>query len=75
MRQGPSAYGPAGSISALSQDGLPAQSASVPGVPPAVPLSIASSPVRAQERAAKNHCTIMQLSGRDLHAGALTLET
>ncbi|BDH13567.1 hypothetical protein HOK021_47460 [Streptomyces hygroscopicus] len=75
MRHGPPAYGPAGSMGAPPQDGLPSPSPSASGAPSAVPLSIAPSPVRAQERAAKNHCTIMQLSRRDLHVGALTLET
>ncbi|GFE20761.1 hypothetical protein Sliba_12140 [Streptomyces nigrescens] len=76
MRQGPPAYGPAGSSAYPLTQGASSVCAESPSdAPSAVPLSMFPSPVRAQERAAKNHCTIMQLSGRDLRVGALTLET
>ncbi|GAB7029787.1 hypothetical protein JCM4914_12480 [Streptomyces platensis subsp. malvinus] len=75
MRQGPSAYGPAGSTgpAPAGDGGAPAKPPS--GALPACPMSIAPSPFRAQERTAKNHCTIMQLPGPETATGPLTLET
>ncbi|GAA2320277.1 hypothetical protein Scani_28990 [Streptomyces caniferus] len=76
MRHGPPAYGPAGSSACPFTQGASSVCAESPfDAPSAVPLSMVPSLVRAQEPAAKKHCTIMQLSGRDLHVGALTLET